>query len=387
LKVETAVEPLIELLRELDDDEYDDWAAEELPHVLGKIGPAAIDPLTQLAKDRQAMELVRSTAACGLRRVADYHPETRDVVVARLAEMMASARVGEIDLNSTLLVELVELRAVEAAEPIERAFAGNLVDVGMMGDWEEVRRELGVKGLGLPMPPRPYNSLEEVRTGVGRGIFSARPIYSGGEIDYDAAQAYCQRAVEAFSQSAEAQQVVDRYGGLAWVSMLLDFGIQYLGEIVERMTVGSVEEFVFDYVPRKVSTEPESAAAIIYELAMFWQYLDRAYQLPEAKSIVERLKTDGLAGELEAELSNPENFGMAKSMFMMGNRAGYDMTSEAGLAEYIKDFNQSLDSVDDPDAAPPLARGQRVGRNDPCPCGSGKKFKKCCLRQQGSLPD
>lgn len=22
---------------------------------------------------------------------------------------------------------------------------------------------------------------------------------------------------------------------------------------------------------------------------------------------------------------------------------------------------------------------RRVGRNDPCPCGSGKKFKKCCL--------
>ncbi|MBR6467995.1 MAG: SEC-C domain-containing protein, partial [Desulfovibrio sp.] len=20
----------------------------------------------------------------------------------------------------------------------------------------------------------------------------------------------------------------------------------------------------------------------------------------------------------------------------------------------------------------------RVGRNDPCPCGSGKKYKKCC---------
>ena len=21
----------------------------------------------------------------------------------------------------------------------------------------------------------------------------------------------------------------------------------------------------------------------------------------------------------------------------------------------------------------------KIGRNDPCPCGSGKKFKKCCL--------
>jgi uncharacterized protein len=24
--------------------------------------------------------------------------------------------------------------------------------------------------------------------------------------------------------------------------------------------------------------------------------------------------------------------------------------------------------------------GPRVGRNDPCPCGSGKKYKKCCLQ-------
>ncbi|MFO0906116.1 MAG: SEC-C metal-binding domain-containing protein [Pirellulales bacterium] len=27
-------------------------------------------------------------------------------------------------------------------------------------------------------------------------------------------------------------------------------------------------------------------------------------------------------------------------------------------------------------------RGQRVGRNDPCPCGSGKKYKQCCLRKE-----
>jgi hypothetical protein len=26
---------------------------------------------------------------------------------------------------------------------------------------------------------------------------------------------------------------------------------------------------------------------------------------------------------------------------------------------------------------------ERIGRNDPCPCGSGKKFKKCCLKKQG----
>jgi len=26
-------------------------------------------------------------------------------------------------------------------------------------------------------------------------------------------------------------------------------------------------------------------------------------------------------------------------------------------------------------------RGERVGRNDPCTCGSGKKFKNCCMRK------
>lgn len=26
----------------------------------------------------------------------------------------------------------------------------------------------------------------------------------------------------------------------------------------------------------------------------------------------------------------------------------------------------------------PVKKKQKVGRNDPCPCGSGKKYKKCC---------
>ncbi len=25
-------------------------------------------------------------------------------------------------------------------------------------------------------------------------------------------------------------------------------------------------------------------------------------------------------------------------------------------------------------------RGEKIGRNDPCPCGSGKKYKNCCMR-------
>jgi len=32
-----------------------------------------------------------------------------------------------------------------------------------------------------------------------------------------------------------------------------------------------------------------------------------------------------------------------------------------------------------PSQSPIRHRETKVGRNDPCPCGSGKKYKKCCL--------
>ena len=387
LKTEAAaaVEPLIEILCELG-DEIDDWALEELPPVLGKIGQPALEPLTHVMRDAGREQITRSTAVRGLRSIADNYPALRDSVVERLIESMVNADDEALDFNSTLLIELVQLRAVGAAESIERAFAANRIDVGMMGDWEEVRRELGVEGLGLAMPEDPHNSIEDFRTRMGIGIFSDVPIFDDGELDPDAADAYLERADEAFKQSSEAMQVVERHGELMrWYQMLLDFGLHYLGETVDEMARPSVEEFVLDHLPRKVSTDADSAASIVFELTMFWQYLDRAYNLPEAKGIVAWLTSGGLVGRLKSALSDPSNFGMAKSLFMQGKSAGYDMMSQEGMAEFITDYNQSLQADSEPDETPesrwvskPIVRGERIGRNAPCPCGSGKKHKKCC---------
>ena len=46
---------------------------------------------------------------------------------------------------------------------------------------------------------------------------------------------------------------------------------------------------------------------------------------------------------------------------------------------------QQTNAGSDVDAKPePIRnRGSRIGRNDPCPCGSGKKYKNCCLRKGG----
>ncbi len=37
---------------------------------------------------------------------------------------------------------------------------------------------------------------------------------------------------------------------------------------------------------------------------------------------------------------------------------------------------------DGSDKKRPVKKGEKIGRNDPCPCGSGKKYKKCCGREE-----
>ncbi len=51
------------------------------------------------------------------------------------------------------------------------------------------------------------------------------------------------------------------------------------------------------------------------------------------------------------------------------------------LEQTEEEWDDEADFVDEPVIPPqPFVRKERkVGRNDPCPCGSGKKYKKCCL--------
>jgi preprotein translocase subunit SecA len=56
-----------------------------------------------------------------------------------------------------------------------------------------------------------------------------------------------------------------------------------------------------------------------------------------------------------------------------------------GATEEFQRSQEQTSAGQDADAKrePIRNRGQRVGRNDPCPCGSGKKYKNCCLRKGG----
>jgi len=76
----------------------------------------------------------------------------------------------------------------------------------------------------------------------------------------------------------------------------------------------------------------------------------------------------GLAGAAGASHGNGAPFEPAAA-----NRS---LPLDPGAA---KRFEQLRSNRDDSAPRQPVrkAESERVGRNDPCPCGSGKKFKKC----------
>ena len=62
------------------------------------------------------------------------------------------------------------------------------------------------------------------------------------------------------------------------------------------------------------------------------------------------------------------------------DEAAEERTEMTNVRYQHTDYDAALknDQPNEADKSQPFVRpGQKVGRNEPCPCGSGKKFKHC----------
>jgi hypothetical protein len=141
LRAEEAVEPLLGLLEEFEDST---WPGEEFPEVFGRIGPAAIPALARYLADRSRDTWHRATCADGLAKIGAAWPEARGECVATLVRLLEDPAEDDRDLLGSVVCELLDLDAVEAAPAMERAFAEDRVELSAAGDWEDVQVELGL---------------------------------------------------------------------------------------------------------------------------------------------------------------------------------------------------------------------------------------------------
>ncbi|MCG3126221.1 MAG: hypothetical protein CHACPFDD_01051 [Phycisphaerae bacterium] len=90
--------------------------------------------------------------------------------------------------------------------------------------------------------------------------------------------------------------------------------------------------------------------------------LNRVAKLDLPASIQRELP--GLCGEFLSQLEDAGRLG--------GGRV---------LGAYARALRSGFEEAASGKAKPIERPGSRIGRNDPCPCGSGKKYKKCCMRE------
>ncbi len=173
---------------------------------------------------------------------------------------------------------------------------------------------------------------------------------SKGRYLEEKASRYEEALMNQFAASPEGQAIKERGTELGWAGAMIHYAISYLGMTPATMTPSDLETVVYGLFPRKVITERGDGAEIIQELGAFWHFLQRVYQLPQAKPMLARL-TPQAARRLERALQEPANFGMAKSFVLMGKEAGFDMESPEGMRAWVEAYNATV--------APTLAAASR----------------------------
>lgn len=158
-----------------------------------------------------------------------------------------------------------------------------------------------------------------------------------------------------------------------------DYMYSYHGEIIGEWTLSEVKECCCETLSRKVSADESYYNAISPVLIAFFNFLEEEKIIKKSAEFTKLLTN--IAHKIVASSENPENWGMAKSFFAMGKKSGLDMQTEEGVNAFVAIYNQRLlEKVTNTKTNTiPIVKTQSVGRNEPCPCGSGKKYKKCCL--------
>jgi len=155
------------------------------------------------------------------------------------------------------------------------------------------------------------------------------------------AEQYKAQLSDLFAESPEGQALIDENIEPAWTYMVIDFGVDYLSVTPATMSPDNLREILFSLFPRKVSAEADDAPEIIHELQYFWKFLEREFHLKNAAACL-RVLDDKATNRLKEAMSNPANFGIAKSFVMMGHQQGFDMSTEEGMQSWMETYNAGI---------------------------------------------
>jgi hypothetical protein len=132
---------------------------------------------------------------------------------------------------------------------------------------------------------------------------------------------------------------------------LLDFLFFEEKKEIKELNDTHIHNFMLEYVPRRLTFTQENAKDVPDIVSKFLIFIEDGGHISNGKQL-----TDVVKGHKREFLR------VVKVSKTTGKRAPKTAARKA-----TKKTTAKTPKID-----------VRVGRNDPCPCGSGKKYKKCC---------
>lgn len=119
--------------------------------------------------------------------------------------------------------------------------------------------------------------------------------------------------------------------------------------------------------------DPEHPGFLISDLSEFKD--------PEVLEDIRSLYEKGLVDDFIITMEDVDSIYSRPDEKMDYQRHLADPLEHFNPQEFERLWNISYKDRRIPDKLRRMLKPEKVGRNDPCPCGSGKKYKKCCMKK------
>ncbi len=85
-----------------------------------------------------------------------------------------------------------------------------------------------------------------------------------------------------------------------------------------------------------------------------------------------------ISPEILAQAKTPKMRKIIIDVYRKMLKDGVNVNNDREVKKWLKKHPQALQGGEDQKIETFKRAEVKIGRNDPCPCGSGKKYKKCC---------
>jgi hypothetical protein len=180
----------------------------------------------------------------------------------------------------------------------------------------------------------------------------------------------------------------DKYKDYYCEEIILNFSeFMYHHNLQEpkNWNVSGMVQVCIDVIPRKIMADALYFESIHPSLRAFLSFMDSKNINSRSKIIIKTI--DEIKEDIIESSKESSDWGIGKQILNQAISNDIDISDENKLKSFLNSMmgkplnrpdNYEEEEDDDDNIIPFVRKDIKIGRNDPCPCGSGKKYKKCC---------